>query len=162
VYRYFEDRDALVRAAIDRHLEMVWPLYLIHAIGEGPLAERIERIERIERFVTSRLRLYEAIAEAARAARIRSRTSLIMAEQVETTRKALRSQIEKQFAPELDRLTARRRRSVVAAADAMTQLEALDLYRVHRGFSAATTCTVLTDALGLLLGADAFLDGAQP
>lgn len=35
VYRYFVDRDALLRAAIDRSFERVMPLYLIHAIGEG-------------------------------------------------------------------------------------------------------------------------------
>ena len=51
VYRYFEDHDALSRAAIDRQLERLAPLLLIAAIGEGPLDGRITR------FVEARIRL---------------------------------------------------------------------------------------------------------
>lgn len=145
VYRYFEDREALLRAAIDRNLEITIPLFLIHAIGEGPLDERIDR------FVTARLRLYEAIAATSRAARVQAAANEIIREQVEVTRRALREQIEKQFATELDALPARRRRSIAAAADALFQLESLDIYRVHRGFSSTETRTLLVDALHALL-----------
>ena len=145
VYRYFEDREALLRAAIDRNLEITIPLYLIHAIGEGSLDERIDR------FVTARLRLYGAIAATSRAARVQATANEIIREQVEVTRRALREQIDKQFAPELDALPARRRRSIGAAADALCQLESLDLYRLHRGFSSTETRSLLIDALHALL-----------
>lgn len=145
VYRYFEDREALLRAAIDRNLEITFPLYLIHAIGEGPLDERIDR------FVTARLRLYEAIAATSRAARVQATANEIIREQVEVTRRALREQIEKQFAPELAALPARRRRAVAAAADALFQPETLDIYRVHRGFSSTEARALLVDALHGLL-----------
>lgn len=145
VYRYFQDRDALLRAAIDRHLEGVFPLFLIHAIGEGDLDGRIER------FVTSRMRLYEAIASAARASRARATVDEVLREQVEVTRQALREQVEKHFAPELATLGARPRRARAAAVDTLTQLESLDHYRVHRGFTSSETCALLSDALHALL-----------
>jgi len=145
VYRYYEDRETLLRAAIDRHLEQVRPLALIPAIGQGPLDKRIER------FVTCRLRLYEAIAAAARASRVRAISDEIVREQLEVTRRALRSQIEKHFAPELDALDGERSRSRVAAADALCEIESLDHYRVHRGFSSTDTHALLVDALTALL-----------
>lgn len=145
VYRYFTDPEELLRAAIDRHLEGVLPLARIHAIGEGPLDERIER------FVTSRLRLYEAIAPAARAARIAAARNEIIREQTELTRRSLRDQVERNFAPELRPLDARTRKAVAGAADALGQLETLDYYRIHRRLSSRDTADILTLSLARLL-----------
>ena len=141
VYRYFDDSDALLRAAIDRHLERVMPVTRIHAIGEGTLAERIER------FAAARVRLYEAIASSARASRRRAVTNTIIAEQVQLTVRGLSEQIDLQFAPELRRLPARRRRMLSAAADALCQLETLDYYTLQLGLSASAIRSVLVDAL---------------
>lgn len=141
VYRYFDDADALLRAAIDRHLDGVMPLTRIHAIGQGTLAERIDR------FVVARFRLYEAIASSARASRRRAVTNAIIAEQLELTRRGLSEQIDLQFAPELADLPVRRRRSLRAAADALCQLETLDYYTLQLGLSAAATRSVLVEAL---------------
>jgi AcrR family transcriptional regulator len=148
VYRYFEDRGELLRAAIERQQQRVLPLYLIHAIGEGELGDRIER------FVTARVRLYEAIAATARASRARAVVNDIMREQVEETRRLLREQVDKHFAPELAALDARGRRATSGAIDTLCQLDALDHLRVHRGFSSKETSTVLTDALEALLAPD--------
>lgn len=145
VYRYFEDRDALLRAAIERHQQRVLPLYLIHAIGEGDIDDRIER------FVTARVRLYEAIAATARAARARAAVNDIMRDQVEETHRLLREQIEKQFAPELEELDGRRLRATSGAIDTLCQLEAVDHLRLHRRLSSDETRTVLIDALQALL-----------
>ena len=43
VYRYFDDADELVRAAVDRHLELTLPYFHLSAIGQGPRDERIDR-----------------------------------------------------------------------------------------------------------------------
>lgn len=146
VYRYFEDHDALVRAAIDRKQEQVRPLLVIHEIGEGDLDDRIER------FVDARLRLYEAIAPVARVARARATVVPIMREQIEQTRQRLREQMEKHFAPELRSLDARSRRAASGAIDALSEFESLDHLRLHRGFSARETRMVLMDAIHALLG----------
>lgn len=145
VYRYFDDRGALLRAAIDRQQERVLPLSLIHAIGEGELGDRIER------FVTARLRLYEAIAATARASRARAAVNDVMREQVEQTRRFLREQVDRHFAPELAELDARRRRMVSGSVDTLCQLEALDHLRLHRRFSPKETRTLLIDALEAVL-----------
>jgi AcrR family transcriptional regulator len=144
VYRYFDDRDALIRAAIDRQVEQVMPLFVIPAIGRGPLDERVER------FVACRLRLYEQVAAAARATRARAATDEIVRRQLEVTRRALRDQIERHFAPELDAL-ADRGGARLAAIDALCSFEALDHYRAHRGFSPGETHGLLVDALHALL-----------
>ncbi|MCU0268863.1 MAG: TetR/AcrR family transcriptional regulator [Acidimicrobiales bacterium] len=147
VYRYFEDREGLLRAAIDRQVGEVLPLLHLHAIGRGPLRRRVDEL------VEARLRLYEAVAPAARAARRGATTNAVLRDQVELTRRVLREQFERQFAPELDPLTPGRRDAVAAAGDALCQIETLDLYRVHRGFSVAQTRELLAEALLLLLGA---------
>jgi AcrR family transcriptional regulator len=147
VYRYFEDREGLVRAAIERHLERVFPHYLIHAIGEGPLESRVER------FVAARLHLYQTIAATARASRLRAVNDPIVAEQVAATRRALGHQVARHFAPELRPLPAAERRSVSAAVDALCQLETLDHFMVHLGLSRPQTHRLLVDALGHLVPA---------
>jgi len=144
VYRYFEDRDALIHAAIDRQQERVLPLLVIHEFGTGSLDVRIDRL------VHARMRLYEAIAPTARAARLRSRRSPIVAANVEATRRVLRQQVEGQFAVELEAMTTNDRRSKSAAADVLCQFETLDYYRVHRGFSSSATKSTTIDALHCL------------
>jgi AcrR family transcriptional regulator len=145
VYRYYEDREALLRAAIDRRLEAVRPLLVIHAIGEGPFDHRLEA------FVASRVRLYQEVAATARASRLLARTNPIAREQVELTRTILREQLEKQFRPEVQALDGRIRPARVEAADALCQLEALDHLRVARRLSPAVTRRTLVEALRALL-----------
>jgi hypothetical protein len=74
-----------------------------------------------------------------------------MREQIEQTRRRLREQMETHFASELAVLDARGRRAASGAVDALTEFEALDLLRVHRGFSPRETRMVLIDALHALL-----------
>jgi AcrR family transcriptional regulator len=145
VYRYFEDREALLRAAIAHHLDSVWDVYVFHGIGEGSFDRRLAD------FATHRVRLYETISATARATRHRAGTDEILRDQIELTRRALRDQVEKQFAPELDAMTPRVRRARLAAADALCELESLDHYRLHRGFSTTDTEALLADALRALL-----------
>lgn len=145
VHRYFEDREALVRAAIARNLERTAPLFEIPGLGEGPFAERVDR------FVAARLRLYDAIAPMARAALRRAPSNPIVAERLEATRTDLQAQLEAMFAPELGRFPVAERRAMAAAADVLCGFEALEHLRVHRRFSAARAREVLRRALTALL-----------
>jgi AcrR family transcriptional regulator len=146
VYRYFSDPDDLLRAAIERRVESAMPLLRIHDFGKGSLDERIHN------FVVARLRLYEALAPAARAARLAAARNPIIAERVELTRAALRQQLEAQFAAELAALDAVEREIVTCAADVACQLEAIDFHRVHGQLSPSETLTVLELTLSRLLG----------
>lgn len=145
VYRYFEDRDALTRAAIAHHLERSLALFRISAIGQGSLEDRISR------FVDGRLRVHASFSAAARASRMRALSDELIREQVEFLRRALREQVEKHFAPEFAAVDARRARARIAAIDVLCELESLDHLRIHRGLSSSETQMLLTDALHALL-----------
>jgi AcrR family transcriptional regulator len=146
VYRYFDDHDALTRAAIARNIERRAPLFLIPAIGEGTLGDRIDR------FVDARLRLQAEVGATVRAARIRATFDVIVREDMEASRVFLRGQIERHFAPELVTDDRARDRSRVAAADALFAFESLDHYLVHRRLTPVAARPLLVDALGALLG----------
>jgi len=145
VYRYFDDREALLRSAIDHQMAKVLPHYHFPRIGEGSLTDRVPA------FAAHRVQLHETIGATARATRRRAAIDDIVRDQLELTRRALREQIEKQFAPELDAMPAATRRARVAALDALCELEALDHYRVHRGYSTTETEAMLADAVAALL-----------
>ncbi len=145
VYRYVSDHEGLAREAIARHQEKVAPLFVIPELGKGSFDERVER------FVTARMTLHDAIASTHLAARLRAPASRVIHAQLETGRAAMRAQLDRQFAPELRPLTAAARRNVATAADALTQLEGIDYFRLHCGLSSRVTRDVLVDALTRLL-----------
>jgi AcrR family transcriptional regulator len=145
VYRYVADSDGLIRDAIERHTARIEPLAQIADIGEGPFEKRLET------FIETRLRVYEVIAPTARASRLRAPTNEIIRDRLESGRRLFRAQLERQFAPELDRLEPKVRRAVLAGADTLTQIETIDLYRHHRRYSSSETAELLMIALRALL-----------
>ncbi len=145
VYRYFSDPAELLRAAMAHHLEKVTPLLRLPAIGEGPLEDRIDR------FVESRLRLYEAIAPVARAARAAAPHNDAIRARYQRTRSLLREQVGRHFGPELRRLPAGHRRAVTDGIDALFQLEGYDHLRQELGRSPARTADTQRQLLRTLL-----------
>lgn len=145
VYRYFDDLEALARAAIARQMERFEPIAELEGLGEGPLDGRIERI------IVGRLRLYEAIGATRRAAIQRAPSNPILAEQLERTRVALAEQTEAMFAPELAALPAVDRRDVAPALDLLLGFESIDHLRRAQGLTEAQARRVLTTALTRLL-----------
>jgi TetR/AcrR family transcriptional regulator, regulator of autoinduction and epiphytic fitness len=150
VYRFVSDTDDLVRAAIDRHLERVGPLFVFEPVGEGPFEERVQML------VDARLRLYQAIAPAARAAvaRIRLRPTPgneIIRQSLHARRGMLKLQLARHFETELasfgDQADA-----VLAAADALTQIETIDWFTIDGGYSAEQARQALLTGLRRLLG----------
>ena len=147
VYRYFSDPAELLRAAMARHLERVTPLLRIDEIGAGDLDDRIAR------FVDARLRLHEAIAPVARAARAAAPRNEIIRAQYDRTRSTLSAQVESHFAPELGAMPAGRRRAVASGIDALTQLEGLDHLRLHQGHALPRAAEILRQLVSILLAA---------
>lgn len=145
VYRYFADRDELVRAIIAHKQMQILPLLHIEDIGQGPLEIRIER------FVDSRLEVHEAIGATARAMTIKSSSDPVIAEQVAFRKSVFRNQIEQQFAKEFDEMSSSRRSARRHAIDALTQAEALDRYRVDLQLSLDDTRDVLVESVRALL-----------
>jgi AcrR family transcriptional regulator len=140
VYRYVADKDDLSRAAIARHIERVGHLFAVPDLGTGSFSERVARL------VDARLRLYDAVAATYRAARWRAPMNPVLAAQLELRRRDLREQLERQFAPELRSLPTRARRHVATAADALTQIDTIDHFRVQCRLSPRATRDVLVDA----------------
>lgn len=150
VYRYVSDSDDLVRSAIDRHVEKVGPLFALEPIGEGTFGERVET------FVSARLRLHKAIAPAARAAQARTRmratpASEILRESLHARRGMLRMQLVRHFEAELTTFGSQAD-AILAAADALTQIETIDWFVVDGGYTAAQTRDALVTGLHRLLG----------
>ncbi len=145
VYRYFEDTDQLLRAAVERKLELVIPLYKIHAIGRGTLEERIDR------FVGVRLGVHDSVGPTARAAQLLALSKAVVRENFDMARGLLLDQVERHFAPEFAGLDEATRSAKVAVVDALFQFEALDYFRMSRGFSEEETHRVLVAALHDLL-----------
>ena len=129
LFRYFDDLDDLCRAAIARQSLRAGHLIALKDIGVGSLADRIDRL------AAQRFELFEAIAPAARVGRLRAPYQVIVAEDIRKSRAALRRQLEKHFAWELDRLGPDRRRDILSAADVLCSFESFDLLREAQGLN---------------------------
>lgn len=141
LFRYFDDVDDLHRAAIERELAVARPLLDVGALPHDPTAVKAERV------AAARVRLFEAIAPAARAARACAHRHPIVARQIREARAYLRNQLRTLFAPELAA-----RPAVLPAVDALCTFETYELLRGDQGLSRARTTAALTAALVELLG----------
>ncbi len=145
LFRYFDDADAMVRAAIARQQEHLAPLYALDASPDQPLAERVER------FVAGRMRLLEGMGEVGRVARaLAARQPLILAE-LARIRHTLRRQLTDLFAAELDALPPPARRATAAAADVVTSWESFDLMHNDQGLGREAVRAAMGAALLRLL-----------
>ncbi len=146
VYRYVENTDELILAAVERRREQVAPLYEISGLGQGALEDRVAVLCR------SRVGAYDEEAPTSRAARARAYSVPVLRDQLDVASRELRDQVAAQLAPELDALPPHTADAVLAAADALCQLETIELYRHQRGLSSEATSTMLATALLALLG----------
>jgi len=141
LFRYFDDVDDLHRAAIDRQLAAARPLLDVGVGSDAPTAVKIERL------VESRLRLFDTIGPAARAARVCAPSHEAVATQLREARAYLRERLCRLFAPELNRDGP----TLLPALDALCSFETHELLRFDQGLSRAKTVTALTSALTALL-----------
>ncbi len=146
LFRYFDDLDDLCRAAIDRQTLRAGHLFEIQGLGEGALADRVARL------AAQRAALFEEIAPAARVGRLRAPYQAIVAEDIRKSRAALRRQLEKHFAPELERLEPDHRRETLAAVDVMCSFESYDLLREAQGLTGRQYQQAIRRALTALFG----------
>ena len=146
VYRYFEDTDELVRAAIDRNLVRIRPLFVLDDLGQGPLQDRVRRL------VGSRLALYDQVGPLMRATLLHSGDHEILAQRLATVRRLLREQVEEMFAPELSAVPADDRAEMVAAVDLLLGFESMEQLRKVQGLGGPATARVLTRAVTAVLG----------
>jgi len=145
INRYFPDSRALLRAAVDRQIEIGIPLFRIHAIGHGPFEHRVDE------FVRVRLEAYDVLGATARAAALMAATSRIVRNELVAVRELLTDQIDRQFATELAAMPDSQRAASRMAVDALFQFEALDFYRRLQGLDRSTSRLLLTQSTRDLL-----------
>jgi AcrR family transcriptional regulator len=134
LFRYFDDIDDLNRAAIDRQLALARPLLELDVRFDDPLEVKIAHV------VEARMRLFETIAPAARAARVSAHRRHLIAEQLTQGRAHLRGQLREQFGPDQ-----------LPAIDALCSFESYELLRRDQKLSRRETAAALTSALTALL-----------
>ncbi len=147
VYRYFDDREGLIRAVIAYKQMQVLPLFRIEDLGHGDLDLRLER------FADSRLKVYETIGATARVSAIRAAGDPVVRENLEFRKSEFRKQVERHFAPELDAMTPKRRMIALNAVDTLSQIESLDRLSVDLELSAKDCRQVLIASIRSLLTA---------
>jgi AcrR family transcriptional regulator len=145
VYRYFEDLDELITAAIARHLERTRPLFEIEQIGEGPLRDRITR------FTERRVHLFEAVRVIYRASRVRAATDESVRDGLLDTHHRLERQTHRMFAPELDHLDEPAATDRKRTVDLLTQFDSLEHLRHRYGLERDETLAYLRRSLHELL-----------
>jgi TetR/AcrR family transcriptional regulator, regulator of autoinduction and epiphytic fitness len=145
VYRYFEDLDELVTAAIDRHLQRTRPLFHIERLGEGPLDDRVER------FAERRVRLFEAVRIIYRASRVRAANDPGVQQDLLDTQQWLSDQTQQMFAPELRSLDGPVATDVERTLDLLTQFDALEHLRHRFGLDRQETVEYLQRSLRQVL-----------
>lgn len=120
VFRYFESLDEMRRAVLLATIERSAPL-----IGPDEPGGALE--ERVRQVVGTRLALFEQVAGAARAARLREAHVPTIAEDLGELRRRQRSQLRSAFRPELERRSEEDAEQVAALVEVLLSFEAWDL-----------------------------------
>lgn len=145
LYRYFADPGELLEATIKRSDEIGSSLSKLHAIGQGPLEERIDA------FVRMRLNLHDGIGPMYRATLVNAPRHPRIRDELAKNRNAMRRQFERHFAPELAVHKSAQREALLTAGDLLTQLESIDYLRRHRQLSVPEVRASLAAGLVALL-----------
>lgn len=141
LFRYFDDIDDLNRATIERHLAAARAQLDIDIEPDAPTKTKVERV------VEARMRLFEMIAPAARAARGYALRHPVVAAHLRENRAHLRDQVHRLFAAELEGDRA----ALLPALDALCSFETCELLRFDQGLSRPKTASALVRALTALL-----------
>jgi Bacterial regulatory proteins, tetR family. len=144
VFRYFDDLESLMAAAIERQVARIAPIF-------APPAAVGTREQRIAALVEQRLDIYDATAMTTRAAERFASQSPTVARAFAFRRTLLREQVSTLFAPELDQHPARVRRELLDALDATASLESIGLLRAVAGHSRPRTRAITVRTLHALL-----------
>lgn len=141
LFRYFDDVEDLSRAAISRQQRRALTL-LDPGVGpEAPTAEKARRV------AEARVRLFENITPAARAARASAHRNAVVRHELGESRAYLRSQLRRLFGPEL----AGAGPALLPALDALCSFETYDLMRGDQGLSRTRTISTIAAAITALL-----------
>lgn len=144
VYRYFDDRESLLRSAMEHHFRRLQPLFALTIDLEEPLERRVDSL------VRQRLHLYESAAPVFRAAIARAGANPLIEQRVRDRRTMLARQAEQMFAPELAEL-GNQAEAASAMVDAVTEFETFDHLVRFRGLARDDAATAVARTLHQIL-----------
>jgi AcrR family transcriptional regulator len=144
VFQHFEDLESLYAAVADAQMERLSRLISQDA-GEGPLAPRTRA------FVERRAELLETITPVRRAALLQEPFSKELERRLRGAHEMARRELERTFAPELERLPARGAAGLVFALDVATNWSAWDTLRRMNGLSIKESRRVMEGMIRALL-----------
>jgi len=127
VFRYFDDLDDLVRAAIEYEIAQVIPMAVLHKIGQGPVADRVETL------LDSLLRIYNYTFPVGRVARARSLAIPAIDDGLTSIAKMYRGQVKTHFATELSALEPPHDAELLDAMQVLVSFESFDVLRRRFG-----------------------------
>lgn len=146
IYRYFDHRDHLMRAAVTHAMRRVLPEIQLDGIGVGTFEERVDR------FVDHRLRMYQRLAPITRAAKRAAQSEPIIREEFDAGRLVLRRSFLDHFAEEFEPLGSADRTRAVLAAELAFQFEAFEFLWNSTNGRVPEMRTILVDHLTMCLG----------
>ena len=145
VYRYFEDVDELIAAAIERHVQRADARFEMPGLGVGPTAERIPR------FCANRVSFYTSVRSVYRASVVRAADHPQLAENIADRRARLELQTTQMFAPELGEMDGDRAKIVCSTLDTLSQFDSIEYQYRTRGHDADRTTDFLVKAFSEIL-----------
>lgn len=147
VYRYFETRDDLIRAALERWLMEE----ALHLVPQPAIDD--ELAERVEYFCAQRLALYFRFAPLARVAIVLDGGDPLVQDIFQYVRDSLHQQFVTQFGTELGLLGRRDWAMATIAATLPFQFHLFEYMHVGCGFDATQMHDLIADQLHLHLSA---------
>ncbi len=144
VFQHFSDLESLFAAAADLQIARVTA-----AAGEVPVEGSLAA--RIDAFVEARAATLEAITPVRRAALLQEPFSAEIAARLAWARQWARDQVERAFAPELDRMSQRARWEITSALHAATEWYTWETLRTHEHLSLDSAKRVMSRTIRALL-----------
>jgi AcrR family transcriptional regulator len=146
IYRYFEHRDHLIRAAVTHAVRRVLPELEFHRVGIGDFDQRVASM------VDHRIHVYERLAPLTRAAKRAATTEPIIAEELEIGRMMLRQQFLDQFDEEFEAVPPSAQAQAVLVAEIAFQFESVEYFWAATRADANAVRALLTDHLNISIG----------
>jgi len=137
VFRHFDDLDTLHAVAVERHTALMAPLFELDwpqprkGQAYAPIDARVDALVRQRAALYEEMRPVRMVAEA-----LRDRSAPIAAG-LDRSRRVLRDQLRRCFAPELDELTSTDRRELFDALEGVSSFAVWQHLRNDQGLSKA-------------------------
>ena len=152
VFRHFDDLQTLDAVAVQRHGDLIAPLFLLAppAPPKGMVAAPIG--SRLDALISQRSRLYEEMAPVRAVAERRRDRSEAIQKGLERSRRILKRQLTDLFDPELTEVPVADRRGLVDTLEAVCSYKAWSQLREDQKLSVPRSEAAMRRALAALLG----------